>query len=95
MKHIVLIIGLAFATGCASAPTKDVVESIQVLRDNTHSLAQRYSALLKRSAPADGQDEKKWSSDVKRDTMLMEANNMLADLVLEWARVASDEKEGD
>jgi hypothetical protein len=95
MKNIILVIGLAFATGCTSAPTPDVVESIEVLRDNTRTLSQRYTALLKRSGPADGEDEKKWSSSVKRDTMLMEANNMLADKVLEWAQVASGEKEGD
>ena len=96
MKNIILILGLTFATGCASsAPSQDVVESMEVLRDNTHSLAKRYTALLSRSGPAEGQDEKKWSSDVKRDTMLMEANNKLADKMLEWATVASGEKEGD
>jgi hypothetical protein len=95
MKNIILIIGLTFATGCASSPTPEVVESMEVLRDNTLTLSQRYTALLKRSGPDEGQDEKKWSSSVKRDTMLMEANNMLANKMLEWASVASGEKEGD
>jgi len=95
MKNIILILGLTIATGCASAPSQDVVDSMEVLRDNTYSLSKRYSELLGRSGPAEGQDEKKWSSSIKRDTMLMEANNKLADKMLKWARVASGEKEGD
>jgi len=96
MKNLILILCFVCATGCAAAPTPDVVESLEVLRDNTHKLSTHYTELLKRSGPKDPEDDKstkEWSQRVKHDTMLMEANNQLADKMLKWAQVASGEKE--
>ena len=37
-------------SGCACKVTDDVADSIEVLRDNTHSISKNYKALLDRSA---------------------------------------------
>lgn len=94
MRKLLLI--LVLATGCASVPT-DVVDSIGVLRDNTHKLAGNYRKLLNRSsAPKDdgaqseeGRD-RAWAKHKKYQKMLMSANNTLSDKVYEWAVVSSD-----
>ena len=98
-----LLIILVLATGCASVPA-DVVESVDVLRNNTHKLSINYSALLDRAdAPAAPEGEsadeqadrlKGWAKHRKHQKMLMSANNTLADKVYEWA-VVSAEKTDD
>ena len=89
MKKFSLLLTAVLFVGCCNAPTEDVVDSIEVLRDNTHRLSQRYKDLLMQSKPAEGQDPEHWKKSVQRDTMLMKANNKLADKVLEWAKKAS------
>ncbi len=100
MRKLLFIAILLAATGCSSVPA-DVVESIGVLRDNTHKLAQNYGALLERStAPAghaletNEQEAARLEAWAKRKThqrLLMSANNTLADKVYEWAEVSKEE----
>jgi hypothetical protein len=50
MRKLLLVALLLVASGCSSVPA-DVVESIGILRDNTHSLSKHYGELIDR-APA-------------------------------------------
>ena len=94
-----LVAILLIATGCNSVPA-DVVESVGVLRDNTHKLAANYSELLERApAPAaEGETDAEkdasaaaWERHRKHELMLMSVNNTLADKVYEWAEVSKED----
>ena len=101
MRKILLIAALLVATGCNSVPT-EVVESIGVLRDNTHALSQKYDALLERSSAPDAASDAetdtekqarldKWIGHKQHQRLLMGANNTLADKVYEWAEVSQED----
>jgi hypothetical protein len=94
VKKFLLALVVIAATGCSSVPS-DVVESIGVLRENTHKLAENYSALLERSGPAEGQEAADWNKHTEHQKVLMGANNTLADKVYEWAKVSEEDSGGE
>lgn len=94
MRKFLLALVLFAATGCNSVPA-DVADSIGVLRENTHKLAANYSALLERSAPAEGQAPADWEKHKQHENTLMNANNTLADKVHEWAQVSKEDSGGE
>ena len=100
---LVLAFTLVPASGCKSTVPVDVADSIQVLRNNTHKLSEKYGSLLDRAeapaGPAEETDEDSaarkaaWEKHKTHQKTLMGANNLLADKVLEWARVSEEEEE--
>jgi hypothetical protein len=85
MKKILLAAWLLVGSiGCTTVD-QDVVDSIQVLRDNTAALGERYKALIQRSGPVEGQTAEDWGQHVLHENTLIDANKTLADQVLTWA----------
>ena len=97
-----LVVAVLLMAGCKAVVPPDVVDSIQVLRANTHALSNRYNILLDRSEAVPGEEDESeqaeeqrlldWEENVKHEKILMNANNTLANKVYKWAEVC---REGD
>lgn len=90
---VLFVCVIVLLSGCrGTAPNADVVNGVEVLRDNTVALSRSYSKLLDRSSAPEGMPESEWQKHVLHQRLLMTANNKLADKIHQWAKEASQEE---